>query len=157
MVRELRSRSPEETARIGEQIGRSVRAGEVIGIVGELGAGKTCFVRGLARGLALDPDVVYSPSFTLVAEHHGQLTLHHIDLFRLGEPVTMEEADEIGLREYLDPSGVTVIEWASRLENGREESTLWVEIDLLEDGSRNLRLSASAKRGEELLAALGSE
>ncbi|HSD10239.1 MAG TPA: tRNA (adenosine(37)-N6)-threonylcarbamoyltransferase complex ATPase subunit type 1 TsaE, partial [Candidatus Binatia bacterium] len=100
----LESRSVAETLRTGEAVGRLLRGGEVVGIAGDLGAGKTELVRGLARGLDLEPDVIYSPSFTLVAEHEGRLRLNHIDLFRLGEHVEPSEEREIGLEEYLDPS-----------------------------------------------------
>ena len=92
MRRAIETASPEETSRLGTALGRALRGGEVIGLSGDLGAGKTQLVRGLAAGLDLPPDVIYSPSFTLVAEHEGRLRLNHIDLFRLGEPV--EERDE---------------------------------------------------------------
>lgn len=149
------SRSPEETFRLGEKIGRACRGGEVIGLAGPLGAGKTCFVRGLASGLAIDPELVYSPSFTLVAEYPGPLPLHHVDLFRLGEPVTSEEAEEIGLRETWDPGGVTAIEWASKWVAERSQFSLWVEFDLEADDVRRIRLSAFDRRGERLLSSLG--
>src|SRR5439155_1067581 len=92
------SRSPEETEALGELLGRAARGGELIGLVGELGAGKTCLVRGLARGLDIDPERVHSPSFTIVTEYPGgRLPLAHVDLYRLEAPL----ADPLFLRDVL--------------------------------------------------------
>lgn len=107
----LMTRSPEQTEALGESWGRAACRGLVIALSGELGAGKTRLVRGLARGLDI-PGRVHSPSFTLVNEYGGgRLRLFHLDLYRL------ESAEQIraaGLEEYLAPDGVTVIEWADR-------------------------------------------
>src|SRR5439155_1754471 len=82
--REVTTHTPEETEALGEAFGRAARGGELIGLVGELGAGKTCLVRGLARGLGIDPERVHSPSFTIVTEYPGgRLPLAHVDLYRL--------------------------------------------------------------------------
>jgi tRNA threonylcarbamoyladenosine biosynthesis protein TsaE len=105
------SHSPAETAALGEQWGRAAQSGLVIGLSGELGAGKTQFVKGLARGLGI-PGRVQSPSFVLVNIYTGgRLTLFHLDLYRLDTP---EQIVAAGLEEYLRPEGVTVIEWAER-------------------------------------------
>lgn len=155
MTLELPSGSPEETQRLGEAIGRLLRGGDVVGLRGELGAGKTCLVRGIARGLELDPDVIYSPSFTLVAEHEGAVRLNHIDLFRLPDPVTRSEAEEIGLEEYLEPEGVTLVEWCEKLH--REDVaalSLTIEILILDGNRRRLRMTAATRRGEEILEAV---
>jgi tRNA threonylcarbamoyladenosine biosynthesis protein TsaE len=88
------------------------RGGEVVLLSGELGAGKTAFVRGLARGLGSDPDEVASPTFVLLTAYPGPLTLHHADLYRLGRPG--EDAD-LGLEELPGPRGVLAVEWAERL------------------------------------------
>jgi tRNA threonylcarbamoyladenosine biosynthesis protein TsaE len=153
-MREIETRSAEETAELGERIGRVLRPGDVLGLSGDLGAGKTCLIRGIARGLALDPDVVYSPSFTLVAEYPGPVTLHHIDLFRLGEPVSLDEAEEIGLREYLDPDGVTAVEWSSKLEGANDVFHLSMAIEIAGPDRRIIRLAARGGRGEVILRAL---
>jgi tRNA threonylcarbamoyladenosine biosynthesis protein TsaE len=106
------SNSPAETEAIGEQWGLSARAGWVIGLHGDLGAGKTCLTRGLARGLGV-PGRAHSPTFTLVNEYEGgRLPLAHIDLYRLH---SRQEAESAGMDEYLyAPRGVVVVEWADR-------------------------------------------
>ena len=106
------SHSPAETAALGEKLGRAVARGLVIALSGELGAGKTQFVRGLARGLDI-PGRVHSPTFTLVNEYGGgRLKLFHLDLYRLETPTQILSA---GVEEFLQPDGVSVIEWAERL------------------------------------------
>jgi len=105
------SHSPTETIALGEQWGRAAESGLVIGLSGDLGAGKTQFVKGLARGLGI-VERVHSPTFALVNIYSGgRLTLFHLDLYRLETPQQIAAA---GLDEYLTPAGVTVVEWAER-------------------------------------------
>ena len=110
------SHSPAETAALGEAWGRAARRGLVIALSGDLGAGKTQLVKGLARGLGITSKV-HSPTFTIVNIYSGgRLPLFHLDLYRLE---TCEQILSAGLEEYLQPDGVAVIEWAERLEDGR--------------------------------------
>ena len=110
------SHSPAETEALGEKFGHAAQRGTVFALSGELGAGKTQFVKGLARGLGISARV-HSPTFTLVAEYGGgRLKLFHLDLYRLETP---EQILSAGLGEFLRPDGVSVIEWAERLEDGR--------------------------------------
>jgi len=112
----LISHSPAETEALGEQWGRDAQYGLVIALSGDLGAGKTQLVRGLARGLGVTTRV-HSPTFTLVNEYNGgRLKLFHLDLYRLETP---EQIHSAGIEEFLQPDGVAVIEWAERLEDGR--------------------------------------
>ena len=105
------SRSPDETAALGEQWGREAQSGLVIGLSGELGAGKTQLVKGLARGLNIT-ERVHSPTFALINIYEGgRLPLFHLDLYRLDMP---EQIVAAGLEQYLHPKGVTVIEWVER-------------------------------------------
>jgi tRNA threonylcarbamoyladenosine biosynthesis protein TsaE len=105
------SHSPAETEALGEDWGRAAESGLVIGLSGELGAGKTQLVKGLARGLGITARV-HSPTFTLVNEYAGgRLRLFHLDLYRLETPEQMHAA---GLEDFLRPDGVTVVEWAER-------------------------------------------
>ena len=110
------SHSPAETELLGEAWGREAQPGWVIALSGDLGAGKTQLVRGLARGLGVTTRV-HSPTFTLVNEYSGgRLKLFHLDLYRLETP---EQVHSAGIEEFLQPDGVAVIEWAERLEDGR--------------------------------------
>jgi tRNA threonylcarbamoyladenosine biosynthesis protein TsaE len=112
------SHSPAETEALGERWGREAQRGWVIALSGDLGAGKTQLVKGLARGLGVTGRV-HSPTFTLVNEYGGgRLKLFHLDLYRLETP---EQIHSAGLEEFLQPDGVAVIEWAERLGDGRGE------------------------------------
>jgi tRNA threonylcarbamoyl adenosine modification protein YjeE len=100
-----------ETSEAGAQLALSLRPGDVVLLHGELGAGKTAFVRGLARGLSADGDEVSSPTFTLVQEYQAPtMTLFHIDLYRL----TPREVDDLGLDEMIASGGIVAIEWPER-------------------------------------------
>lgn len=105
------TRNPAETEAIAEALGKTLRGGEVVLLSGELGAGKTAFVRGLARGLGADPGEVASPTFVLMTSYPGPLTLHHVDLYRLAGMGDRE----LGLEELPGPRGVLAIEWPERL------------------------------------------
>jgi tRNA threonylcarbamoyladenosine biosynthesis protein TsaE len=111
---ESETRSPEETEALGERLGASLRGGEVVLLSGELGAGKTAFVRGLARGVGADPAEVASPTFVLLTSYPGRLTLHHADLYRLAG---RGDDHELGLEELPGPRGVLAVEWAERLSD----------------------------------------
>ena len=154
MQLELESHSPEQTLAIGRAIGRRLSGGEVLGIAGDLGAGKTQLVRGLAQGLDIDPEVIYSPSFTLVAEYEGRLCLNHIDLFRLGEPLKPSEEEEIGLVDYLATEGVTAIEWYRKLAQPHDTWCLEIEIQVCEDERRKILLRGGGEAARTILSAL---
>jgi tRNA threonylcarbamoyladenosine biosynthesis protein TsaE len=104
--------SESETAALGRELGETLSAGDVVLLVGDLGAGKTAFVRGLAEGLGVDRDEVSSPTFTLVQEYRGgRLPLFHVDLYRLDDP---REVNDLGMDEIAE-DGVLAIEWAEKL------------------------------------------
>ncbi len=104
------SNSPEQTKLLGSYLGELARNADVFLLVGELGAGKTCLVQGIARGLAVKEHAL-SPSFVILREYHGRLTLYHIDLYRLER---ISEVADLGLEDYLGGDGVCVVEWADR-------------------------------------------
>jgi tRNA threonylcarbamoyladenosine biosynthesis protein TsaE len=104
--------SEAETSAIASDLARSLTVGAIVLLSGDLGAGKTAFVRGLAEGLGIDPGLVSSPTFTLIQEYRGgRLPLHHVDLYRLRSI----EVDDLGLDELTLEGGVTAIEWPDRL------------------------------------------
>ena len=137
---EFISHSPAETEALGEKFGRAAQRGLVLALSGDLGAGKTQLVKGLARGLGIAARV-HSPTFTLVNEYGGgRLRLFHLDLYRLE---TRGQIVSAGLEEFLQPDGVTVIEWAEKLraEGGRQKAeTKWisVKIEILNESERKI-------------------
>jgi tRNA threonylcarbamoyladenosine biosynthesis protein TsaE len=140
------SHSPAETERFGERLGRVAERGLVLALSGELGAGKTQLVQGIARGLGVQPRV-HSPTFTLVNEYGGgRLCLFHLDLYRLDTPAQIRSA---GLEEFLQPDGVAVIEWAERwfgkhltfnlqLPTPHSENVRWVQIEIIGNTERRI-------------------
>lgn len=133
------SHSPAETESLGERWGRTAERGLVIALSGDLGAGKTQLVKGIARGLGVATRV-HSPTFTLVNEYGGgRLKLFHLDLYRLETP---EQIHSAGIEEFLQPDGVAVIEWAERLEDGRfkmeDGKVRKVKIEILSETERRI-------------------
>jgi tRNA threonylcarbamoyladenosine biosynthesis protein TsaE len=134
------SHSPAETESRGEKFGRAAERGLVIALTGELGAGKTQFVKGVARGLGISARV-HSPTFTLVNEYDGgRLKLFHLDLYRLE---TRAQILSAGIEEFLQPDGVAVIEWAERLKpevgsRKSEQKWIFVTIEILDESQRKI-------------------
>jgi len=131
------SHSPAETESLGEKFGRAAQSGLVIALSGELGAGKTQFVKGLARGLEISARV-HSPTFTLVNEYGGgRLKLFHLDLYRLETP---EQIASAGVEEFLQPDGISVIEWAERIYDLRFAicDLKKVKIEILNESERKI-------------------
>ena len=136
---EMISHGPEETEALGEHIGRVAGHGFVLALSGDLGAGKTQLVKGIARGLGVTARV-HSPTFTLVNEYGGgRLKLFHLDLYRLETPAQILSA---GIAEFLSPDGMVVIEWAERLEAGRwkleEGKTKKVKFEIVSELERKI-------------------
>jgi tRNA threonylcarbamoyladenosine biosynthesis protein TsaE len=153
------ARSPESTRSVGEYLGRLVRGGEVLALCGDLGAGKTTFVQGLAAGMGVRGRVT-SPTFVLVNEYTGERgrCLVHIDTYRLAEGITVAEAATFGLAEQLDGADadaqtVVAIEWADRVESLLPADLLRIELAPTADDpdARTLRFVASGERSISLL------
>jgi tRNA threonylcarbamoyladenosine biosynthesis protein TsaE len=126
---------------VAEAMGAAFHGGEVVLLSGELGAGKTAFVRGLARGLGADPDEVTSPSFVLLTAYRGRLVLHHADLYRLrGDG----DERELGLEELPGPGGVLAVEWAERLREARWPSPVRVRLEHSGGDVRRIRIEGAA-------------
>jgi len=137
IVAEFNSHSPAETESLGVRFGREARRGLVIALSGDLGAGKTQFVKGLALGLEISGRI-QSPTFALVNEYTGgRLKLFHLDLYRLE---TREQILSAGLEEYLSPNGVTVVEWAERFVDCGMPIADWrkVKIEIVSDTERKI-------------------
>ncbi len=123
-MREIISNSYEETAAVAAEFAETLNGGEVIAMYGDLGAGKTAFVQGLARGLGIDRHIT-SPTFTIVNEYEGRLPLYHFDVYRIADP---DEMYEIGYDEYITNGGVCIIEWAELIEELLPEDCIRIEI-----------------------------
>jgi tRNA threonylcarbamoyladenosine biosynthesis protein TsaE len=134
-TRSSRSSSPEQTAAIARRLVRTLPPGSVLALVGPLGAGKTAFVRGLARGLGLPPREAVSPTFTLIHEHAGPVPLFHADLYRLAGP---DEAAELGLDEYAERGGILAVEWAERAAGLLPPDTITVRFAITGARSRTI-------------------
>ena len=141
MQKEFSSDSPEQTIALGEEFVEELRPGDVVCLEGELGAGKTHFVKGMARGLGIPPDDVQSPTFTLIHEYEGDTNLYHFDCYRLESP---EEALQIGAEEYFYGEGISVIEWPGRIAGLIPPEAIWVSISIPD---RNTRKFVIGKRG----------
>lgn len=135
------SKSVSQTANIAADFGRTLTPGRVIGLIGDLGAGKTTFVQGLARGLGIDPDYyVNSPTFTLINEYRGQGSdLIHVDLYRIEKPL---EGETLGLDEYLASGAIVAVEWIERMPALEKLMTHKVEIREIAPNSREISISS---------------
>jgi len=145
----LTSRGPGETRRLGQRLGRRLRPGDVILLSGELGAGKTVFVQGVARGLGYE-GIVSSKSFVLLGEYQGRVKLYHADCYRLEAP---EQAEELALDEVC-ADGALVVEWPERAEGVFPPDHLLVRFEVTGESTRKLILEAAGQRAEGLVQAL---
>jgi len=144
----LTSHSPEETQGIGKKLGQMAQSGDVILLVGNLGAGKTCLTQGIAWGLNID-GYARSPSFVVVNEYKGRLPMFHIDLYRLD---SIAEVADLGLDDYLYGRGLCVVEWADKAMELLPPQNLLIKIDLLGDNERRLELTAHGNHYKEMLS-----
>ncbi|HEX2568220.1 MAG TPA: tRNA (adenosine(37)-N6)-threonylcarbamoyltransferase complex ATPase subunit type 1 TsaE [Polyangia bacterium] len=148
MTRELYTEGPGATRRLAERLGKKVRPGDVLTLVGDLGVGKTCFVQGLSRGLGVTGSRVASPTFNIVIEHAGRIPLYHIDLYRIAD---RDELAELGLETYLYGPGLCAVEWMDRFPELAPSER--VEVGLSIEGPRRRRLIVRGygARGEALV------
>jgi tRNA threonylcarbamoyladenosine biosynthesis protein TsaE len=146
------SRSAAQTRSWGRKLGTLLRGGEIIGLTGELGTGKTCFAHGLAEGLEVEKNTwLRSPTFTLINEYHGRLPIYHIDLYRVAAP---QEREGLDLPDYLFSAGVAVVEWFQYLAPGEVDESLEVLFEHVSARERRLSFKASGERYERLLEQL---
>ncbi len=147
----ITTHSPQETQKIGERLAKKCRGGEILCLSGNLGAGKTTFVKGIARGLGIDQKTVNSPTFVIMNVYQGRLPLYHFDFYRLE---SHKDIAGIGYDEFLYGNGVAVIEWAERF--GRLMPTDYLAIELSDAGEqiRVLKFMAHGNKYQDLIGGL---
>lgn len=143
----ITSESPGQTLKIGEVVGKSLEPGSIIRLKGELGAGKTVFVKGLARGLGVEEEPC-SPTFVILNCYEGSLPLYHFDLYRLSEA---DELSAIGYEEFFFGGGVTAVEWADRVPGVFPEDSLNVEITIPDGGTEGDESRGEAGSPREII------
>ena len=149
----FQTKSTSETIRIGKSIGSLLMSGDVVALVGELGTGKTQFIKGLATGVGVGkPTYISSPSFTLINEYAGKVPFYHIDLFRLKSE---REAEELGLEEYFKGGGITAIEWADKMPSFLPQEMLWIHMRYTGKQTRSIEMVGKGKRYEQLIIECG--
>ena len=147
----LKSHSPEETRQFGDMLGQRAQPGDLFLLTGPLGAGKTCFTQGLAWGLGVE-GYARSPTFVIVTRYRGRLTLHHVDLFRIG---SSEEAWDLGLEEYLSGEGICVVEWADRFPELFPSDGTWIALEYgATESDRLITIEAGREHYERLVGGL---
>jgi tRNA threonylcarbamoyladenosine biosynthesis protein TsaE len=143
------SQHPVDTQMLGEQVGRLLKAGDIVCLYGELGTGKTVLTQGIARGLGVAPErAVRSPSFVLMHRYQGRMPVYHADLYRLDGPT---DVADIGLREFLGGDGVAIIEWADKLEASLPKERLEITIAHQTEETRLITMTAQGLRYHQLL------
>jgi len=133
----LQSKSDPDTREIGRRLGEKLKPGDVVCLFGDLGAGKTTMVKGIASAQGIEDRDITSASFTIIAEYETPVPFYHIDLYR----VTADEVADLGLYEYFGADGICVIEWAERAENEIPENSIKVKLIYTEDDCRDIELT----------------
>lgn len=148
-MKTVKMNSRAATIDLGEQVGRQLAAGDVLVLDGDLGAGKTTFTKGLAKGLDI-PDIIKSPTFTIIHEYHdGRLPLYHMDAYRLENG----GGEDLGLEEYFDSDGVSVVEWAQFVEDELPADFLAIHFKRTADESKRvLEFEPHGDHFEKLIA-----
>lgn len=148
------TKSEEETREVGVILGRELTVGDFIALVGELGTGKTCLVKGIAAGLGVaECSYVHSPTFTLLHMHRGRLPLFHLDCYRIEDP---RETEDLGYRDIFYGGGVTVVEWAEKIRPYWPSEYLEIALYHREESIRDICVSAVGSRYRGIVEALGT-
>ena len=146
------SRSPEETFFIGTMIGERLHVGDIVALIGDLGAGKTCLTKGIAVGLGVSEQYhITSPTFTLINEYQGRHKLYHLDLYRL---TGLRDMEDMGFEEYLFGEGVTVIEWAEKIMDVLPDETIFISFTYLGENQRSMLISGTSESRVQISDAL---
>ena len=147
-TRKFISKSPEETIDFGEHLARSFKEGDIVCFFGELGSGKTTFIKGIAKGLKISQTKVNSPTFVFMNAYQGRLPLFHFDLYRLND---IEGISSIGTDEFLYGDGISVVEWADRLGSLMPDEYLRVDLNHKTSDERVIQLSAKGHRYQKVI------
>jgi len=149
---ELELQSETATLALARSVAELLEGGDVIGLEGGLGAGKTTFTRGAVHALGVSEEVaVTSPTFALLHQYEGRVPVGHTDLYRLGEALELEE---LGLEELLDDGAVLFVEWGRKFPEMAERMVLWVELEIVSDEARRVTLRPQGARGDAIIGAL---
>ena len=141
-----------DTLALARALAEVVQGGDVIGLEGGLGAGKTTFTRGAVHGLGVPEETpVTSPTFALLHQYEGRLPIVHADLYRLGDAVELEE---LGIEELLEDGAVLFVEWGRKFSEIAERTSLWVDLEIVSDVARRARLQPQGARGDAIIGAL---
>lgn len=144
------SHSPDQTQRLGTRLGKLLRAGDVICLSGDMGAGKTVFSTGIGQGWGADTPLT-SPTYNLVHEHRRKADkqrLYHLDCYRLSGA---EDTDSIGLDDMLDGDAIVILEWAERIEKALPDDYLWIELRVTDPSRRNFIIEGEGDRYRKLI------
>jgi tRNA threonylcarbamoyladenosine biosynthesis protein TsaE len=149
---ELSLPSEQATLDVARSLAVLLEGGDVVGLEGGLGAGKTTFARGAVHGLGVPSDTaVTSPTFALLHEYEGRVPIGHADLYRLASDI---EIEELGLDELLESGAVLFVEWGRKLPEMARKTTLWVDLDVVSDEARRVRFRSEGARGDAIITAL---
>lgn len=145
------SNSPKDTEKLGYKLGKALKSGDILCLLGDLGAGKTALTKAIAKGLGID-DYVTSPTFTIINEYNGRLPLYHFDVYRL---TSIEELYDLGYEEYFYSNGITIIEWADKIEEILPEDTINIHINrTLNQNEREIIFTGKGKRFNQIIKEL---
>jgi tRNA threonylcarbamoyladenosine biosynthesis protein TsaE len=151
-VLELDLDSEAATSALARSVADLLEAGDVVGLEGGLGAGKTTFTREAVYGLGVaEETAVTSPTFALLHQYEGRLPIGHADLYRLAEEIELEE---LGLDELLQDGAVLFVEWGRKFPGMAARTVLWIDLEIVSDDARRVRLSAESARGDAIITAL---
>ncbi len=150
---ELELDSEADTRALARSLGTVLEGGDVIGLEGGLGAGKTTFARGAVHGLGVPEETaVTSPTFALLHQYRGRLLIAHADFYRLADEVELEE---LGVDELLEEGAVLFVEWGRKFPGMASRTVLWVDLEIVSDTGRRARLRPQGARGDAIIRALG--
>lgn len=141
-MQKMITKNPEETFELGKKLGQKLQKGDIVCLVGDLGAGKTAFSKGIGEGLEV-VDYITSPTYTIINEYHGRLPLYHFDVYRLND---IDEMYELGYEEYFFGDGVVIVEWADLIKDIIPESAIWITINgTMTDDEREIEINVGER------------